>query len=445
MMTDLTARVLNSIPAGAYEINGLLSLLRIEETSAVQTASVSCERRPVLRINPAFVREHCRSDEHLFLLVMHELHHVLLGHTRLFPRATRAHNMAFDAVINAMLVMRFPGETYRSFFLDLYGDTEGALRLLAPPRGAPIEDAALDRLHHMLYESHGVTAEEVFNAITEAVSSADLPDEIGDVLLGDHGNEEDWGTTGQADPGVVEAIRKIVEKWPPPEAPIRGRSLDDVLKRTDVRADRPAATVLGVLRRALLGAARNKNVGATLGPRTTRFQDALPTASDRHASVLRAAGGQPLLHWRDGIVRRGARSGLTQVYLDVSGSMDQYIPALYGGLAALRQHVEPNVLLFSTRVREISLEDLRRGRVDTTGGTDLACVLREIQARRSRKVLLVTDGYVGAPTQGQIRQLRAARCEVRVLLTPDGWRDDLEDLASRMDELPPISGDQAHD
>jgi predicted metal-dependent peptidase len=135
-MNDLMTRVLSAIPAGAYEMNALLSLLRIDETDTVPTACVSCERRPVLRINPEFVRRHCRTDEHLFLLVMHELHHVLLGHTRLFRRPTRAHNVAFDALINSMLVLRFPAEAYRSFFLDLYGAEDGPVRLLAPPAGA---------------------------------------------------------------------------------------------------------------------------------------------------------------------------------------------------------------------------------------------------------------------------------------------------------------------
>jgi hypothetical protein len=145
-MTDLTTRILNAIPAGAYEMHALLSLLRIEETDAIATASVSCERRPVLRINPLFVRQHCRTDEHLFLLVMHELHHVLLGHTRLFPRGTRAHNIAFDAVINAMLVRRFPAQAYRSFFLNLYSGELGVLRLLAPPAAEEIEAPVLQRL-----------------------------------------------------------------------------------------------------------------------------------------------------------------------------------------------------------------------------------------------------------------------------------------------------------
>ena len=106
----------------------------------------------MLRINPAFVAVTAGRDEHLFLLVMHELHHVLLGHTRLFRRASRAHNIAFDALINAMLVPRFPAEAYRSFFLDLYGEEDGPLRLLAPPGGNRISDHALARLHHILYE-----------------------------------------------------------------------------------------------------------------------------------------------------------------------------------------------------------------------------------------------------------------------------------------------------
>ena len=118
-MNDLTARVLNAIPAGAYEMNALLALLRVEETDTVPTASISCERRPVLRINPEFVRRHCRTDEHLFLLVMHELHHVLLGHTRLFRTPTRAHNLAFDALINSMLILA--GRDLPIVLLELYG------------------------------------------------------------------------------------------------------------------------------------------------------------------------------------------------------------------------------------------------------------------------------------------------------------------------------------
>jgi hypothetical protein len=392
----------------------------------------------VLRINPDFVRRHCRTDEHLFLLVMHELHHVLLGHTRLFPRATRAHNLAFDAIINSMLVLRFPAEAYRSFFLDIYGGQDGPLRLLAPPAGPEITDEALCRLHHLLYEDEKTTSEEVFNAITDAVARAGTAGwGSATVLLGSHAGSEDggWGTEGPVDESFISAIRDIVERWPPPESPILGRSLAAALSRADITPDRPAVGVLATLRRALLGAATTRTAGAARSWRDTSVQEAVPRASDRRAAVLRSAGSQPLFYWRPAQVRLG-RTGRARVYIDVSGSMEPYVPFLYGALVALHAHVEREVLLFSTAVTSIPLADLQRGRVETTGGTDIRCVIEHAVAHRVPKVLIVTDGYVGRPTPGQAAAIRQAGVEVRVALTPDGWRNDLEGVSVRMDELP---------
>lgn len=446
-MNDLTSRVLNAIPAAAFEMNALLSLLRIEETEAVPTASVSCERRPVLRINPAFVRRHCRTDEHLFLLVMHELHHVLLGHTRLFPRASRAHNVAFDALINAMLVARFPADAHRSFFLDMYREEGGPLRLLAPPDGNPISSAALRPLHDLLYGGDAVTAEEVFNAITEAVTDEGEGVLYTDaVLLGDHAGPDDdvWGTEGWVDPEFVRAIRAIVEKWPPPELPIRGRSLADALNRADVRPSRPAAQVLAALRRALLGAAQNLSPGVPHGPRSVVVQGAWPSTSDRRAAVSRAVGYDPLLYWRRSHIERGGRMGRAQVYIDVSGSMSAYVPLLYGALVALRNYVHSDVVLFSTTVTSVRMADLQAGHVSTTGGTEIACVLQHVLKTRVRKALVITDGYVGPPGP-QADAIKRARAEIRVVLTPGGWRRDLETVAFRVDELPSLTADTGTD
>lgn len=164
LSTELLARrVLACIPARSYAMDALLRLFRVEITEAVPSASVSCERRPVLRVNPRFVERHCATDAHLFVLVMHELHHVLLGHTRLFPRPTPAHNLAFDAVINALLCQRFPQEAYTSFFTDYYGGEKGPLRLLAPPRGPRLRPKRLAELHERLY-GQGATAQEVFES-----------------------------------------------------------------------------------------------------------------------------------------------------------------------------------------------------------------------------------------------------------------------------------------
>jgi hypothetical protein len=436
---EIVQRVLDAVPARSYAMNALLSLVRIEVSQRVPTAAVSCERRPVLIINPDFVAKHCRSDEHLFLLVMHELHHVLLGHTRLFPRATPAHNLAFDAVINAMLVSRFPQQAYTSFFTGIYGEQTSALRLLAPPGDPPIENPELRALHQALYASNDVTAQEVFERIVREPGSAGI--DMSE-LLGSHGTDSDeWGTNSEGDADFIQVVRSIVEKWPPPEDPVRGRSLADLLEasRVDLRsADR---RVLDAVRCALLGAATRRGVRRAIAVGSLHVETPVPDLRDRRATVVRSLGRWPVLN--AGVVpARTKQAGRADVYLDVSGSVSGMLPFLYSALRTLRAHVSPKVHLFSTELATIPLDRLCAGDVKTTGGTDLACVLDHVEAQRPKKVLIITDGYVGPTTAVRARRVASACGDIRVLLTPKGWRKDLEGIASRIDELPKLGGTQ---
>ena len=105
---ELAARIHNAFPVVQASFFRLLRLLDIEASDEVPTAAVTLGARSRLLINPAFVQERCQTDDELVMLVLHELHHVALGHTRLFPRLTPAQNWAFDCVINAQLCRLFP-------------------------------------------------------------------------------------------------------------------------------------------------------------------------------------------------------------------------------------------------------------------------------------------------------------------------------------------------
>jgi len=439
----LALRLLNALPAAAYEVTALLGLLRVEESRDVPTAAVTCERRPVLKLNPDFVAEHCASDDHLFMLVMHELHHVLLGHTRLFPRATPLHNVAFDAVINALLCTRFPQPAHTSFFLGYYGRQSSALRLLAPPAGEPMKDVALRPLHETLYSAPGdVTCLEVFERLVSALGERGLAPGEAEGLLGDHGREgdDDYGTAGRLPSEVVAAIRRIVEKWPPPPDAMRGRSPADVLEERETRPATPGERVLAAVRRALDDA-------ATGGPRPGRTRRAgpvpalvpLPSPRDRRATVARLLGAPPLLYAGEVESPRARASGRAHVYLDVSGSMGAYLPFLCGALVRLGERVDPRVRVFSTEVVTVRLAALARGEVPTTGGTEGACVFEHALAAGVRKVLVITDGYVGETKARLAERVRKSRLDVRVLLTPGGWRPDLAPVASRFVPLPELS------
>jgi hypothetical protein len=389
----------------------------------------------VLRINPDLVEAHCRTDEHLFLLVMHELHHVLLGHTRLFPRSTPLHNLAFDAVINALLCLRFPEPAYTSFFSGLYGTSEGSARLLAPPSTAVTGDATLDALHESIYTNGGITAQEIFETIQRVAP----PPPSGLLLLGSHGEDVDsWGTDSAAAGDVIVAIREIVERWPRPRDVRLGRSLSDLMDAHSIEPATPERAVRTVVSRALCAAATRPGGPRVPTEATVDAQVVLPTLQDRRATVARALARNPLLYRRPIPDSRGKAGRRAPVYLDVSGSMDAYLALLYGALRSLRAHVAPEVHVFSTVVRTVPLEALCRGRVESTGGTDIHCVLEHALGTGASRVLVVTDGYVGSPNASLRRRYGTRGPELRVLLTPGGWRSDLEPLAARIDVLPTL-------
>ena len=114
------------------------------------------------------------------------------------------------------------------------------------------------------------------------------------------------------------------------------------------------------------------------------------------------------------------------VYMDVSGSMDAVKKALYGAVLDCREYVHPTVHLFSTRIANVSLDELRRGVCKSTGGTDIACVAKHMSENRVRRSLIVTDGWVGTP-RGQHRiTLADAKLAVAFL----GTNNNANDLAA---------------
>ena len=130
-------RIHNLLAAMPYGLEKMLSLMDVEESTAVKTACVPIGGRPKIVLNPEYVAEHCETDEKLYMLIQHELHHVLLGHTRLFKRSTPQHNIAFDAIINAMLCRAKPEPEWTALFRDSYAPDKFPECLLRPPNNYP--------------------------------------------------------------------------------------------------------------------------------------------------------------------------------------------------------------------------------------------------------------------------------------------------------------------
>lgn len=443
----LAQRVLDTFPGGSYAMSALLRLLDISETTEVPTAAVECRIQPRLLINPNFVQRHASTPEKLLMLVMHELHHVLLGHTTLFPRCTPVQNFVFDAVINGILCRMFPDPQYTAFLEDYYDSASFPNCLLRPPPGWPKtrrcasgvallparQAARVNEIHWALYSAAGASYQEVYEALPKLMDSQDLS---GVPLLGGHLADglPDGELEHQA-PMLFDIVRAIVEQWPQPPSPIRGRSLADVLKTSTIKTI-PLANNRQLLRQLIRKVAGMSSDGAVRQARLDRLEAPSPLPSlGRRSMVLHALGCDPLLHVGTTIWRRRAPTGeRVHVYLDVSGSMDDIKGPLYGAVLDCQPWVFPTVHLFSTQVADISLAELRQGVCKTTGGTSIDCVARHMSANRVRRALLITDGWVGTPRGQHQQTLTDAKLAVAYLGTSTN-QDDLKQVANHTTTL----------
>jgi hypothetical protein len=155
----------------------------------------------------------------------------------------------------------------------------------------------------------------------------------------------------------------------------------------------------------------------------------------RRSVVLNAIGAAPLLHQEQLDMKRVVPQGeQVHVYLDVSGSVSGLVGALYGAILDNKQFVHPVVHLFSTRVVDVTLQQLRAGYCVTTCGTCIECVAQHMKQHRVRRAVIVTDGFVGAPGVVSRRILESVR--IGVALTPDNsTRRDLEGLVEHWAQL----------
>jgi hypothetical protein len=433
--TALESRVYNAIPVTQQAFCKLLNLLSVEESREIETACVTLGQRSRLLLNPDFVTKYCTSEERLGILILHELYHVLLGHTRLFTRITPAQNVAFDAVINASLCALFPAPVYTVFFRSIYKPDQLPEALLRPPDGwrTPevhwaLEGAAL-RVHQALYHDDTATYHELFQLLEREFPGMTV--DIWPQLLGNHGEE------GEPNPLLVQEVREIIAKWPM-VIPVSGRDLGGPNVLQNLRPREPKRVVVETFRAAIWNL-----VSEALGYRGLPRPDvglqegSLPyqTVSDRRASVGQLLGQAPFFYRAELLGRTYRQHERAHVYLDVSGSMTEFVPMVYGALFPLSSLVHPKVHLFSTKVADASLSDLRKGYVCSDLGTHINCVMEHILENRVCKALLITDGWVGEVSEYHATKLKQRGVILNTVLTQVGDPGFMKNLSGRLYQL----------
>jgi hypothetical protein len=410
-----------------FAIRAVLKILAVEFTDAVPTLAVTAEERPRLLINLGFVREHCRTPEHVKAVLCHEFLHVLLRHTTLPGPLTPARHLALDAVINA-IIHRQLGPTYSSLMSEYYRDAKGLEPLLRPMTG----DESRRYWDGRRYPWSASKVPPWWTAWLALYSGELLADDI-EQLANDVAQScrDRTPGAGNGTPDVGRLLGNHADDDPLPEA------LEQALERARremngggvwrnagpgansyellVNPKRVAmaewqARTLAVLKRHLAPAA-----GAPRTPVPVAARLPVLSPSDRRA-FLRATWS-PFLPEAEWAATATRPEGRAQVYLDVSGSMNAEMPLIVALLGRLSEWIRRPFWAFSTEVVPAVIEGgaLRAG---TSGGTSLLCVLDHVARTRPPSAVIVTDGYVEAIPKKRVAALAGTR--LHAIVTRDG-------------------------
>jgi hypothetical protein len=471
LLERLKYRIINVIPPGTEYLEILLKLSEIQWTETIPTAAITCGGSPRLLFNREFVDHYCALDEDLMMLVLHELHHVLYGHHVLFQGAGEAHNIAFDAIINARLCRGWKTARHARLFRRLYPQPGFPEILLCPPPGWPnettVEDIQREKerlkktldsgfvwdiqaLRGKLYlgSPDDTTYEDILRLLRKHPPESAPP-----LLLGSHkqqgANKEqaDPGNDAASDPFLVDMARAM-DRYLKNEESGRNAGGAMGLSEIDPAKKNPRINFLTALRAVLVRAGvyqqrASRHRRRAMADTLRQSVSILPEWRDRTiAAKEMLLDTAPLLYTREipARARLWMPSRQAHIYLDVSGSMCNDLPWIISALAPLEKAGLCRIYLFSTEVFEIPKGDIGKKPLKTTWGTEIKCVLRhlmEIPAKkRPRQAVVLTDGYFEHPRAPLMQKFKETGIGLHGAITHTGAIEPMNSIAVSVTEMP---------
>lgn len=438
-LEDIKKRLFSVIPVSSLHMMEFLKLMNIrfvkDETNS---AAVTCTSRPELLLNKDFVDTYCKTDEHLFMLVMHELYHIILGHVHLFKRHSEIDNIAFDAVINAILCRLFPGEEYTSFFKNINSDDSFPGCILRPiGPNTPLK--YIPTLKN-LYLTNTGTYFEVYECITKELKDMLGQGKLKFVLLGNHESSNE----DSSNPLLKKMLDDIVAKWPR-EMTINGRDLGGEFKDQTIefaKSNRKQQMKMNRLLKksgVISGVVSKRKVSIQyIDNEVTNF---VPDYKDRTALAKSMIYNQPLLYNSEIKSAKVTRDTVVQslVYLDVSGSVVSDINHFAPLLLKPYKRKECLLFVFSTKVEQVTYQDFRKGKYKSTGGTSLDCIFDHYfslpKKKQANKILILTDGYTGKLRADLYEKVKANKIQVFCGLFGSSTKRDMEIITKYFEEF----------
>ena len=416
-----------------FAIRAALRILKVQYTDDIPTLAVTCHAQPRLLVNLAFLGKHAKTESQVKAVVAHEFLHVLLRHTEGRQPLSYARHIAFDAVINAIIHRQY-GESYSSMMANYYASATGLQKLLRPMNAEELAwcekmpDNIPQWAHawQALYAGKLVTddIEELAQTVAKETLTPNGEKDYGPFNLDSQdkgetpllGNHDDLGQELEGDmaKAVEEALKQMNGHgiWrSPQERNIGGAIASTLFKENDTALRKWEVKTLALIKQHITP---DKN---TRAQKEQAWSYRIPVLHPGDRRAFLKSQWSPFLPESTWVGQRLAPDGTAQVYLDVSGSMHQEMPAIIHLLNRLGRYIRRPFWAFSDVVAPALIEKGQL-RTSTTGGTSMRCVLEHVAKTSPSAAIVITDGYIEAITKTQAA--KAQSCKLHILVTRSG-------------------------
>jgi len=317
----------------------------------------------VLAYNPEFVARYVTCKEDMFSLIFHELLHPMFGH--FIYDSGKIENIAADAIINAVISTLYPDQSREGSLFKKTHSPRGLDGLMRP--SSRMQNSRYWRIYERLYPEmrrieETMTTGELIQTLRILVQTEEL-DSV--MLLGTHGTTDDSDTSLGSMPQEVlarlaEDIKRSVRENGGKQAGYSQNLIELFMEALRTHLS---------MRKVLLQKFATKR-------KIDRFKELLqdrrisvspiPVHPSKRDLVLLAAGIWPC-YFHNHLSKPQKRNRGLAIYLDVSGSVNEYLPQILGILKSLRKEMS-TIFQFSNKVVETSFETLLKGNIQTTFG-----------------------------------------------------------------------------
>lgn len=440
--------ITESFPRGTTFASRAVNKIKIVKPDDPLCQTLCIDPKGVVRVNPEFWRKYVKTKADAKFVLLHEMFHSVLGDTTTMSLEKDAYerqlmNLSMDMRINAAIwnfIMKMEEKNYRHLLYRLY--PKSGINGLLRPGSVYSNKSKYSLLYKALYlgglnHSESKKVEEMFQneeTIRAALKVLIKKTKANEAILakvkyiGSHndGEEEQKLSSDEENDKTEEDLNQEGEdsnpqetQAPPiaPESKELDEDLADEMREQMIEALQAGGDGAGaggflfkniveviessqtVKMHALQAFACDHKVNQikAMFEKPRKVSSMVPLTPSNKELVLLSAGMTPW-KWTNRAVRQEKLNKNIAVYLDVSGSVTDYLPKLLGVIQNLRQGIK-TVFCFSTILSEHTMEELSEGKFETSWGTDFNCIVRHAVENKIDKMIILTDGCANINTE----------------------------------------------